>query len=160
MSTISPSEFRELLGALASGVTVVTAVDRSGRIAGMTATAVSAVSLEPPLIMVCVNHKDPLHVCLENATAFAVNILASEQTELSNTFAGDVEHRFAEAQYETSPEGLPLLCDALAHVICEPWKAHPAGDHTIFLGLVASGRTQMGSPLLHFRGEYKTAKDL
>lgn len=160
MSAMSPDEFRELLAAYASGVTVVTAVDESGRIAGMTATAVSSISLDPPLIMVCVNHTDPLHECLKNATAFAVNVLTSEQVHVSDVFAGDAEQRFAGINYETGPDGLPLLRDALAHVICSLWQIYPAGDHTIFLGLVDRGRTSQGAPLLHFRGDYKTTTDL
>jgi len=160
MSAISPDEFRELLGAHASGVTVVTAVDRTGRVAGMTATAVSSVSLDPPLIMVCVNHSDPLHECLSDAAVFAVNVLTDEQVHLSKAFAGDAEQRFAGIDYDAGPDGVPLLTDALAHVICSLWQIHPAGDHTIFLGLVTGGRAATGRPLLHFRGDYMTTTDI
>ncbi len=160
MSAISTDEFRELLGAYASGVTVVTAVDDSGNAVGMTASAVSSISLDPPLIMVCVNHEDPLHQCLMNAGAFAVNVLTSEQAHVSASFAGAGEQRFVGMDYETGPDGLPLLSHALAHVICSVWQIYPAGDHTIFLGLVRSGRTSSGKPLVHFRGDYQTTTDL
>jgi flavin reductase (DIM6/NTAB) family NADH-FMN oxidoreductase RutF len=156
MHQVDKDEFREFLGNLASGVTVVTAVDSSGRVAGMTASAVCALSLDPPLLIVCVNLRDPLHDVISHAKSFAVNMLAHDQEALSQQFAGKPEARFDDVICTTDTDGVPLLAGTVASVVCEPKEVHPGGDHTIFVGLVVRGSAAGGRPLLHFQGRYTT----
>jgi flavin reductase (DIM6/NTAB) family NADH-FMN oxidoreductase RutF len=154
VDSVSSNEYRELMGRFATGVTVVTAVDAAGDPGGMTASAVSGVSLDPPLLLVCVNHDDPFHAALSQAPWFAINVLASDQEAMSRRFAGAYAARFSNAPYRKGPEGLPLLNGAVAHLLCERWQVIPAGDHTIFLGRVTGGSVFEQRPLLHYRGRY------
>ncbi len=154
------AEFRTLMGRFASGVTVATAIDGNGRAVGMTATAVAAVSLDPPLVLVGVNHSDPLHGALERARTFGLNVLASDQEIVSRRFAADAAERFDGVPYHTEPHGVPLLDGVVAAIVCERWHAVPAGDHTLFIGRVLGGVATDRAPLLHFRGGYATAEAL
>ena len=156
MNSASIAEFRELLGRFASGVTVVTATDRNGKPAGMTVSAVAAASLEPPLLLVCINHEDPFHAVISAAATFAINVLADDQEAISRFFADEAAERFRHVLYRQGPDGLPLLDGTIAHIICERSDAFSAGDHTIFLGRVTGGATFQQIPLLHFRGGYST----
>ena len=151
---IDPSQFRQLLGRFASGVTVLTVATPDGRPMGMTATSLSSVSLSPPLLSVCVDHEADLHDMLVTAPQFVVNILASPQEALARRFSDQHEDRFDGVGYHLSPEGLILLDGTLAHVICEGYAQYPGGDHTIVLGRVVGGNTSDGRPLLYYRGGY------
>ncbi len=156
MKSASASEFRELMGRFASGVTVVTAVDSEGNPAGMTASAVAAASLHPPLLLVCINHDDPFHAVITSAKTFAINVLADDQEAISRFFAGEAAERFEHVLYREGPEGLPLLGGVVAHILCERSDAVAAGDHTIFIGRVVGGTTFQQPPLLHYRSRYTT----
>ncbi len=160
MQSVTPRGFRTLLGHVASGVTVITAVDHRRQVGAMTASAVSAVSLEPPLLLVCVNHNDPLHELMRRAVVFVVNALAKGQENLSRQFSGAPENRFYNVNQREGPDGVPLIDGVVAQIVCEPWQAVPAGDHTIFLGRVTGGTHSDRSPLLHYRGQYATTSDL
>lgn len=151
---IDPSEFRQLLGHFATGVTVLTLVAPGGRPLGMTANSFSAVSLHPPLISVCVDREADLHDVIVRAPEFVVNVLASPQEALARRFSDKHEDRFDGIGYHLSPEGLILLDGALAHVVCERVAEYPGGDHTIVLGRVVGGATGEGHPLLFYRGGY------
>ncbi len=152
----SSTQFRNLMGRFASGVTVVTATDTRGEPAGMTASAVAAASLDPPLLLVCVNHEDPFHDVMQTAPIFAVNVLAADQEAMSQFFAGDASERFDHVLYRRGPDGLPLLDGVVAHILCERVDELKAGDHTIFLGRVTGGAAFQQPPLLHYRGRYST----
>lgn len=151
---IEPSQFRQLLGHFATGVTVLTLATPEGRPLGMTANSLSSVSLHPPLISVCVDREAELHDVIVRAPEFVVNVLASPQEELARRFSDKHEDRFDGVGYHLSPEGLILLDGALAHVVCERFAEHPGGDHTIILGRVVGGATRDGHPLLYYRGGY------
>lgn len=151
---IDPSQFRQLLGRFASGVTVITVPTPDGRPMGMTATSLSSVSLRPPLLSACVDHEADLHDVLVAAPEFVVNILASPQEALARRFSDQHEDRFDGVGYHLSPEGLILLDGTLAHVICEGYAQYPGGDHTIVLGRVVGGDASDGRPLLYYRGGY------
>ncbi len=150
---VDPSEFRQLLGHFATGVTVVT-VTTGGRPLGMTANSVSSVSLTPPLISVCVDREAELHDVIVTAPEFVVNVLASFQETLARRFSDKHEDRFDGIGYHSSPEGLILLDGVLAHILCERFAEYPGGDHTIVLGRVVGGATSDGHPLLFYRGGY------
>ena len=159
---VTADVFRSVMGRFASGITIVTAVDASGADHGMTATAFASVSLVPPLILVCVDRSATMHAVLEQATHFAVSLLAAEQEELSRRFgSGEPQRggiaeadRFEGVGYTRSAHGAPLINDALAHIECRVHDRHGAGDHTIVIGEVESAVAFDARPLLYYRGGY------
>jgi flavin reductase (DIM6/NTAB) family NADH-FMN oxidoreductase RutF len=151
---VPPRQFRDLLGRFATGVTVLTARSADGRRYGMTANAVASVSLHPPLVLVCVDHTRDIHDILLATTEFALSVLGEDQEALSRRFAEDEDDRFAGVPLLEGPYGLPLVADAVAHIVCAKRDAVTAGDHTIFLGLVTSGRAFDRPPLTYFRAAY------
>ena len=153
-NAVDQAQFRQLLGRFATGVAVVTARDADGRPHGMTANSLASVSLEPPLVLLSIDHEAAMHRLLMTAPAFAVNILSSNQETVSRRFAVDREERFEGVGYQESPRGLILLDGALAHLECERTATHEAGDHTILVGRVVEGNALDGRPLCYFRGGY------
>jgi flavin reductase (DIM6/NTAB) family NADH-FMN oxidoreductase RutF len=151
---VDPSQFRQLLGRFATGVSVLTVATPQGHPLGMTANSLSSVSLRPPLISVCVDREAEMHKAILAAREFVVNILSSPQEALARRFADQHEDRFDGIGYRLSPEGLVLLDGALAHIECIRQAEYPAGDHTIVVGQVAGGATADGRPLLFYRGGY------
>lgn len=125
-----------------------------GKPLGMTANSLSSVSLDPPLISVCVDREADMHPIILQASEFVVNMLASGQEALARRFSDKHEDRFDGVGYRLSPEGLVLLDGALAHVVCAREATYPGGDHTIVLGRVVGGTTNEGHPLLYYRGGY------
>jgi len=146
--------FRDLMACFASGITIVTAFDRNGKPHGMTASAVASLSLEPPLIVLCVDRTADLHAILEDTRAFAFSILAADQEHLSRRFAEDRPDRFDGVPHSLGFDGLPLINGALAHITCRRWGMYGGGDHTIFIGQVSGGTIFEKQPLLHFRRGY------
>lgn len=146
--------FKRALGAFASGVTVVTTRDASGRPKGMTVSAFCSGSLNPPLVLVCIDRKAECHPDLQAGRRFAVNILGQGQAEVSRRFATKDVDRFAGVAVRQGAMGLPLLADAMATLECRVVGEHPAGDHTIFVGEVEAAQVKPEAPLLHYRGTY------
>ena len=149
-----PFLFRQLLGRFATGVTILTVATPDGRPLGMTANSLASVSLQPPLISVCVDHEAEMHDAILASPEFVVNVLGSPQEALARRFSDKHEDRFDGVGYRRSPEGLILLDGALAHIECERFANYPGGDHTIVLGRVTGGSTSEGRPLLYYRGGY------
>jgi flavin reductase (DIM6/NTAB) family NADH-FMN oxidoreductase RutF len=152
---IGPDDFRRLLGHFASGVTIVTTSDADGRPAGLTVSAFASLSLEPPLVLVCVDHKAQSYPALKDNRGFAVNVLSTDHEVISRRFASTRLDKFDGVPYHMSALGLPLLGGALAHIECVTVNRHVEGDHTIFVGRVEAGATADGEPLLYHRGKYK-----
>lgn len=157
---IEPKEFRRLLGQFAAGVTVITTVGSDGKPYGLTATAFSSVSLDPPLVLVCIDKKSESHPHLEASHSYAVNFLTTGQQDLSNRFAKSGGDKFQGVSWTPSPSGAPLLAGALAHVACRVVNAVDAGDHTIFVGQVEDGAVHGGEPLVYFNGAYRAVATL
>src|SRR5438128_9105406 len=152
---ISPDEFRHTLSHFASGVTVITVCDSDGRPSGLTAGALTSVSLDPPLILVCVDHKSQSYPALVEGKTFAVNILRRDQEHVSRRFATTkIENKFEGVPFILSQMGLPLLENALAQLECATVSVHLEGDHSIFVGRVEQARAGSGLPLVYFRGRY------
>jgi len=152
---IASAEFRRVLGHFASGVTIVTTCDGDRRPTGLTASAFSSVSLEPPLVLVCIDHKSQSHGPLVEGGRFAVNILSVEQQPLSRKFATTRLDKFDGVEYRLSDLGLPIIAAAIAHLECVTVSTHVAGDHTILVGRVeGAAALDGGEPLLYFRGQY------
>jgi flavin reductase (DIM6/NTAB) family NADH-FMN oxidoreductase RutF len=151
---IDSFQFRQLLGRFATGVTILTVATPERRPLGMTANSVASVSLQPPLISVCVDREADMHDVIIQAPEFVVNVLASPQEALARRFSDKHEDRFDGVGYHLSPEGQILLDGVLAHIVCQRQATYPAGDHTIVLGRVVGGGTHDGHPLLYYRGGY------
>jgi flavin reductase (DIM6/NTAB) family NADH-FMN oxidoreductase RutF len=151
--------FRRVAGTFATGVTVITVERAPGQVHGMTANSFTSVSLDPLLVSVCVDHDARLLSFLKTQRRFGVSILAACQQALSEHFAKgeqtDEATRRLGIRFIWTPEGVPLLEDALAHLACNVVAEHPAGDHTIFLGEVDTMNCREGEPLLFHRGRYR-----
>lgn len=146
--------FRAVLGRFASGITVITARDAQGTPHGMTVSAFSSLSLDPPLVLVCVGNDATMAPVMTAAESFAVNVLSDVQEALSRRFAGKVDDRFAGVGYREGELGDPVLDDVLASLQCRVVARHPAGDHVIVVGLVEHGAARDAKPLLYYRGGY------
>ena len=151
---IAPDDFRKVLGHFASGVTVLTTCDADTRPTGLTASAFSSVSLDPPLVLICVDHKSQSYPAIKERGCFAVNILIVEQQAISRKFASSRLDKFEGVPHVISDLGLPLIEGAIAQLECTTVSAHVAGDHTIFVGRVERARVASGEPLLYFCGQY------
>jgi flavin reductase (DIM6/NTAB) family NADH-FMN oxidoreductase RutF len=162
---VTQAEFRKAMGSFATGVTVIT-VDCEGEVHGMTANAFTSVSLDPLLVLVCVDHRARTHAHLTARKRFGVNVLAENQRAVSQYYADpSPTHQHAEqeagARFDRTQHGTPVLHDALAYLECRLHSAQDAGDHTIFIAEVEDVVVREGDPLLYFRGEYRKvgAKD-
>jgi len=151
---VSKDEFRNALSRFISGVTVVTTLGQDNRPAGITVSAFSSVSLEPPLVLACIDKRASLHDLLTEGSYFAVNILADDQQDVSRLFASKDEDRFDGAAYRWGVSGAPLLDGALACIECRVVHAYPGGDHTIIVGEVESTSIAEDKPLAYYRGGY------
>lgn len=152
--TVHESAFRSVLGRFATGVTVITTVDRRGRDVGMTVSAFSSVSLDPPLVLICIGHDASAYNALAKATHFIANILAEGQEAIARRFAESAGNRFGGIGYERGQNGAAVLLDVLGYVECEIIARHEAGDHDIIIGAVEVAVADEGKPLLYYRGGY------
>jgi flavin reductase (DIM6/NTAB) family NADH-FMN oxidoreductase RutF len=155
---IDATTFRAVMGCFATGVTVITtAVD--GRLHGLTANAVTSVSLDPLLVLVCVDKNANAHAELERASSFGVNILSGSQQDVSRLFATSASPeptRLRGVEFDLGTTGVPLIRGSMATLECTVESRIPGGDHTIFVGRAVDGRlSNAGDPLLYFRGKYR-----
>ena len=147
---------RDALGCFATGVTVVTALDEDGQPVGLTANSFTSVSLDPPLLLVCIAKTASSLGALEAAENFAVNVLHIGQQPTSNLFAKSGEDRFSGTPWSRGHNGAPLLSGALANFECRRHALHEGGDHVILVGEVVRARFEpRRDPLLYFRGKYR-----
>lgn len=152
---IDSFEFRRILGHWVSGVAVVAARAADGQPCGLTANAVASLSLDPPLVLVCIDRNADSHDCIRNAGYFSVNVLASDAERTARRFAElDGGDKFNGIAHHVEISGAPVLDNALAWVDCRVHEAYPGGDHTIYIGEVLSGDTRAGVPLVYYRGGY------
>ena len=151
---IDPDGFRAILGRFATGVTILTARDASGRDHGMTVSAFSSASLTPPLVLACIDRAADMHAVLEHATHFGVSILAEGQEALSRRFAELPAGRFDGIGFSRGEHGVVLLDDAIGHLECRRLERFGVGDHSAFLGEVERAATRSERPLLYYRGGY------
>jgi flavin reductase (DIM6/NTAB) family NADH-FMN oxidoreductase RutF len=157
---IGKERFREVLRNWASGVTVVTT--RAGdKIHGMTVSAFSSVSADPPLVLVCANQASTTHGVIERGGLFTVNILAAHQAAISDVFASpeNEDTRLQSVRWSAGETGAPLIDEALACLECRVTSAHREGSHTIYVGQVEAVRTTDAEPLLYYRGHYRALHD-
>ena len=157
---VDPLEFRTIIGHFATGVTVITTCD-GDKLHGMTANAVSSLSLAPVMVLICVDKTTHAHDVISAGGVFVVNILGEHQETLSRVFAkkGEPEVGSLRGQpYRVGETGAPILADCLAFIECRVANTLDGGDHTIFLGSVVSEGVENDNvkPLLFYRGGYHT----
>lgn len=157
---VDPARYREVIGSFATGVAIVTAQSDDGGPAGLTTNAVTSLSLDPLLLLVCFDNASRTLPIVEQAERFAVNVLHAGQQDLARVFASKrvAEEKF-DAATHTVAHGVPVLDDALAWIACDLESLTPAGDHTIGIGRVThmsadDGANATNQPLLFFRGGF------
>lgn len=154
---IDADTFRSVLGRFASGVTIVTARDERGHDHGMTVSAFSSLSLQPPLVLLCVDRAAAMYAMLRAHTPVGISILSSTQETYSRRFADnslDRSERFDGIAYTRGVSDVVLLDGALAHLECTILEHHDAGDHMVLFAQVDRSTPLEGRPLLYFRGGY------
>ncbi len=152
-------QFRRAMGCFATGVTIIT-VDYEGTVQGMTANAFTSVSLDPLLVLVCVDHQARTHSHLQTRKRFGINVLSEQQRAISEHYARpDRDPARAEpeagANFDHTAHGTPVLHGALAYLECRLQSAQDAGDHTIFIAEVEDVVVREGRPLLYFQSGYR-----
>lgn len=149
-------ELRDALGRFTTGVCLITAVSEDGKSLGMTANSFSSVSLDPPLILWCLQNNSDIYDVFAAPRHFAINILASEQQALSSHYAKKGHHELAPAHYRAGKYGSPIVRNALVNFECEVEETHEGGDHLIIVGRVKDMQQRPdGDPLLFFSGGYR-----
>jgi flavin reductase (DIM6/NTAB) family NADH-FMN oxidoreductase RutF len=156
---MDPASFRRAIGNFATGVTIVTTAN-GGRLHGVTANSLTSVSLDPLLLLVCVDKAAHAHAEMLACSSFGVSVLADDQKDLSNLFAKSAlpeEGTLRGVAFRFGASGCPLIEGSIAHFECLPHQRVDAGDHTVFLGRVVAGGVGRpeADPLLYFRGGYR-----
>jgi len=145
--------FRHVMGHFASGVAVVTARDRD-RDFGSTASALTSLSLSPPMLLVCLDRDSETRKAITATRRFVVNVLSDKQEQVARRFAEKSKTKFEGQQLSRSEAGLAQLADALAYLECEVAETAVGGTHTVFLAEVRSAAAYAGAPLTYFRGRF------
>ena len=151
--SVDDAQFKMAMSHFASGVTVVT-TEYEGKPYGLTVASFASLSLHPPLVLVCIEKLVRTHEAIAGSQKFAVNILAREQSEISNRFASKTDDKFAGMRTNRGELGVPLIDGALCTIECNVREQLPGGDHTIFVGEVAHVHAREGAPLVYFRSGY------
>ncbi|WEX74492.1 flavin reductase family protein [Sinorhizobium numidicum] len=155
-ASFDPRALRDTFGAFLTGVTVVTAKDVTGSPIGFTANSFASVSIDPPLLLVCLAKTSRNFATMTSAKGFAVNVLSEKQIAVSNTFAKPVEDRFATVEWMVGPYGAPILGGVAAWFDCSMHKIVDAGDHAILIGRVEAFENGVMAGLGFARGSYVT----
>jgi flavin reductase (DIM6/NTAB) family NADH-FMN oxidoreductase RutF/DNA-binding GntR family transcriptional regulator len=155
---IDHAEFRDVIGRFASGVAVVT-TRVAGRDYGTTASAVSSLSLEPPMLLICLNETSETQMAIRDAGRFAVNILSDRQSDIASRFATKSPSKFRPEDVVRWDSGLPLIAGALAQIECRVTNAVTGGTHTVFLAEVEQASASDAHPLTYYRGRYGRFED-
>jgi hypothetical protein len=157
-SVIDPKAFRSVMGSFATGVAVVT-TSRDGEQFGMTVNSLTSVSLEPLIVLICVVKGSRTGLAIRDRGRFAVNLLNSEQEEISRRFVSREQRRFRRQDASDNVWGVPLMEGALASLVCDVHLIHEIGDHDVVYGRVLHCDSSEGKPLLYWRGAYSALGD-
>jgi len=147
--------FRRACGQFATGIVIATAVGADGQPHGMTVNSFTSVSLDPPLVLICVDKSTPLRAVFEQSGRYGLSVLAQDQRELSQRFAQRGHDRFQGVAWFPGSTGVPLLNGALSHLECEIRNVFDAGDHVVLLGEAVRVEFHGGLPLLYFASGYR-----
>ena len=150
------SSLRHTLSRYATGVAVVTTMDNTGTPRGLTVNSFTSVSLDPPLVLWCLHRDSASHAAFLSAGGYAVNVLRSSQEGVARRFAGSHTNRFAGLAWHLGQAGLPVLDDALAHLLCRTHRRIELGDHLVIVGEVVSHEAGTGEPLVFHDHRYLT----
>lgn len=154
MTDVDAASLRRVAGHFPTGVTVVTAT-HDGRPCGLTVNSFTSVSLEPPLVLVCVARSARAYACVDAEARFVVNVLAEGQEEIARLFASRSADKFAEIAHRPSPSGAPIIDGAHAWIECEVIARYPGGHtHTIYVARATALATGHGRPLVFYGGQY------
>jgi flavin reductase (DIM6/NTAB) family NADH-FMN oxidoreductase RutF len=153
--SFDPGQLRRVMGFFATGVTIITTRDQNGRPYGLTANAVTSLSLEPPLLLICVDRKAETFPHFFDSKIFVLNILAEDQEQLSRRFATTGGDKFTGLHYHLGRLGTPILEGTLGHIECRIIETLEGGDHVIHVGEVEEAEAHDGRPLVFFRGKYR-----
>ena len=156
---IDARALRQVMGCFATGVTVITTLDQQGRPYGLTANAVTSLSLEPPLLLICVDRKAETFPHFFDSKVFVLNILAEDQEEISRRFATSGGDKFSGLVHRIGHLEPPILEGTLGHVECRIIETLEGGDHVVHIGRVEHAEAREGRPLLFFRGRYGRLAD-
>jgi len=151
---VDKHQFRRVCGKFASGITVATVLDGDGAAHGMTANSFTSVSLAPPLVLICVDHRARILEYFRSSEFFGINILSASQRPISDRFAGSGYDRFQGVEWAPGATGVPLLPDVLATLECARVNLVTAGDHDILIGEVLHSHCRDGEPLLFYSSQY------
>ena len=152
---ITKEEFKDALSCFASGVTVVTTIDNDGELHGLTVSAFCSVSLDPPLVLICIDKGTGSYHAFEENGNFVVNFLNENQQNVSNQFASSVEDKFDGIRHTLNEYDIPVLSDSLVNLECKLKNAYDGGDHTIFIGEIFKSKVRKGKPLVYCHGKYQ-----
>jgi flavin reductase (DIM6/NTAB) family NADH-FMN oxidoreductase RutF len=152
---VTSAEFRRACGRFATGVTIATVLDSTGIPHGLTVSSFTSVSLEPPLILICLGHEVSVIDHFRKTTYFGINILNETQQALSERFAQKGHDRFDGLKWNRGVTGVPLLPSCLAQIECAVYRRIEMGDHDIFVGEMVHERVHEGNPLIHFASAYR-----
>lgn len=153
LPVVDEGVFRNVVGHFASGVTVITTA-AEGQLYGTTVSAVSSLSAEPPMMLICLNRTSVTHDAVASSGRYAINILSADQGEIARTFARKGDDKFAGVEHIVTEHGLPLLSGALASIECVVAETASGGTHTVFLGRVLTAEARKGEPLAYYRGTF------
>lgn len=147
--------FRNALGKFPTGVAIVTTRTSDGRPVGLTINSFASLSLDPPLVLWSLVNRSPSLARFVESEHFSINVLAASQAELALSFANStIQDKFSNAETYDSPEGIPLIADALASFVCCNEQRHAGGDHTLFVGRVVRYFCQDGEPAVFHKGQF------
>ena len=156
MAPVTSDEFRRTCARFATGVSIATVLDGQGAPHGLTVSSLTSVSLNPPLVLICLGHAVTVIDVFRQAQAFGINVLSSTQQDLSERFARKGQDRFDGLKWERGESGIPLIPGAIATMECSVHQRFTSGDHDILVGLMIRGRVAEGHPLLYFASRYHT----
>jgi flavin reductase (DIM6/NTAB) family NADH-FMN oxidoreductase RutF len=153
-SPATPETFKAAMRHFPTGVTVVTSL-REGEPRGVTVSAFSSVSVDPPLVLICINREARSYLVISESKVFCVNILAGDQQHLAERFASKIrENQFEGVPYDVDATGAAIIRGTVAYLDCEVAEEHHAGSHSVFIGRVLSCASRPGSPLGYYNGAF------
>lgn len=158
VAVVDQDQFKHVIGHFATGVTVVTTRNNDVNF-GITASAVSSVSVEPPMLLVCVNKSTGTCHAISESGSFTINIMKENQSELALQFARPNTDKFKDVDYSYGELGNPVLNDTLAHLECRVVEEVTGGTHSIFLGVVEKAEANEGDPLVYYRAKFGQFKE-
>ena len=154
VASVSSDVFRHACGRFPTGIAIATVNDATGTPHGLTVSSFTSLSLDPPLVLICLGHAVTIIDCFRAARHFGLSILAEDQRSISERFARRGQDRFDGIRWHAGEFGVPLLDGALAAIECAVHERIGAGDHDILIGRMLRARVREGRPLVHWAGKY------